>query len=66
MPKKIQKKLFFSEIIASELVSLNCPTDEEDTFLSAANVLTSSSKILHVNKRDFLELNLLGSDWWIW
>ena len=62
MPKKIQKKLFFSEITASELVSLNCPIDEEDTFLSAANVLTSSSKILHVNKRDFLELNLLGSD----
>ena len=30
------------------------------------NVLTSSCKILHVNKRDFCQLNWLGSDQWIW
>ena len=35
-------------------------------FSSAANVLTSSPKILHVNKRDFFQLNWLCSDQWIW
>ena len=35
-------------------------------FSSAANVLTSSPKIFHVNKRDFFQLNWLGSDQWIW
>ena len=35
-------------------------------FSSAANVLTSSRKILHVNKRDFFELNFLGIDPWLW
>ena len=32
MQQKIPKKFFVSEIIASELVSLNCPYDEQDTF----------------------------------
>ena len=32
----------------------------------AANVLTSSTKILRVNKKDFLELSWLGSDQRIW
>ena len=31
-------------------------------FSSEANVLTSSPKILHVNKRDFFLLNFLGGD----
>ena len=35
-------------------------------FSSAANVLRSSPKILHVNKRDLFQLTWLGSDWWIW
>ena len=35
-------------------------------FSSGANVLTSTLKILHVNKRDFFQLNWLGSDQWIW
>ena len=35
-------------------------------FSSAANVLTSSPKIWHVNSRHFFQLNLLGSDQWIW
>ena len=30
-------------------------------FSSATNVLTSSPKILHVNKRDFFQLNWIGS-----
>ena len=35
-------------------------------FLYAANVVTSSPKICHVNKRDSFQLNFLGSDRWIW
>ena len=35
-------------------------------FSSAANVLTNSPKIWHINKRDFLEHNFLASDHWIW
>ena len=35
-------------------------------FSSAANVLRSSLKISHVAKRDFLQLNFLGSNRWIW
>ena len=35
-------------------------------FSSLANVLTSSPKICHVNKRDFFENNFVGSDQWIW
>ena len=33
---------------------------------SAANVLTSSPKILHVNKKDCFQTNFLGGDWGIW
>ena len=32
---------------------------------SASNVLTSTPKIWHVSKRDFFQLNWLGSDHWI-
>ena len=32
MHHKIEKKYFVSEIIASELVSLNFPYEEQDTF----------------------------------
>ena len=35
-------------------------------FSSVANVLTSSPKNMHVNQRDFFQLNWLGSDQWIW
>ena len=35
-------------------------------FSSPGNVLTSSPQILHVNKRDFFQLNWFGSDEWIW
>ena len=34
-------------------------------FESEANELTSSPKIWHVQKRDFLQLNWLGSDQWL-
>ena len=32
MQQKTQKRFFVSEKIASELVSLNCPYEEQDTF----------------------------------
>ena len=35
-------------------------------FSLAANVVTSSRKIWHVNKRDVFKLNWLESDEWIW
>ena len=35
-------------------------------FSLAANGLTSSPKIWHVNKWDFFQLNWLGSDQWVW
>ena len=35
-------------------------------FSSAANLLRSSPKIWHANKRDLFQLNFLCSDWWIW
>ena len=35
-------------------------------FSSAVNVLRSSPKIWHVNKREFFQLNLFGSGRWIW
>ena len=35
-------------------------------FSLVGNVLTTSHKILQVNKRDFFQLNWLGSDRWIW
>ena len=35
-------------------------------FSSVAYVLTSSTKISHVNNRDFFQLHLLGSDQSIW
>ena len=35
-------------------------------FSSGGNVLKSSCKIFHVNKRDFFQLTLLGSDQLIW
>ena len=33
MTQKMQKNVFISERIASEFVSLNCPYEEQDTFL---------------------------------
>ena len=32
MQQKIDKKFFVSQIIASELPSFNCPSEEQDTF----------------------------------
>ena len=32
MQQKLEKKFFVSQIIATQLVSLNCPYQEQDTF----------------------------------
>ena len=61
MQQKVQKKLV-SEIIASELVSLDSFYLKTGYFSSTPNVLTSSPKIYYVNKRKFFEHNFLASD----
>ena len=61
MQKKVKKKFFLSDIIASELIALNCQIRRE-YLSSVVNVLTNSRKILHITKRDFFQLNFLHSD----
>ena len=63
--KKLRKSLcFWDNSIWIGIVKL-CLLRRE-YFSSAGNVLTSSPKIWHVKKRDFFQLNWLGSDQWIW
>ena len=62
MYQKIQEEFFVSEIITSELVSLKFSVLTTRYLSSAANLLTSSPKLWHVNKRHFLQLNCLASD----
>ena len=59
MQKKIQKKFFVWETIASEFVSLTRPYEEQQP--SAAIVFKSSPKTWHVNKRGFFQINFLDS-----
>ena len=61
MQKKVKKKFFLSDIIASELIALNCQIRRE-YLSSVVNVLTNSRKILHITKRGFFQLNFLHSD----
>ena len=62
--KNWEKKFCFSDnSIWIGIVKL--PLLRTRYFSSAVNVLTCSPKILHVNKRDFFQLNCLGSDQWI-
>ena len=56
MREEIQKNFFLFEIIASELVSLNCLL-RRGYFSSADNVLTRSPKICQVNKADSFQRN---------
>ena len=56
------EKFSVAQIIASELEWLNCPYEEQDIFVSTANVLTRSPKILNVNKRDVSKHNFLVSE----
>ena len=59
MQKKIQKKFFVWETIASEFVSLTRPYEEQQP--SAAIVFKSSPKTWHVNQSNFFKLNCLDS-----
>ena len=52
MQKKNEKRFFLSEIITSELVSLNCPYEEQDIFRQQPPV----------TKRDFFKLNFFFCD----
>ena len=62
MQHKIQKKGFFflDNCILIDIIKLSWLRTEY--FPSQANVFTSSTKILHVNKRNFFQLNWFGSD----
>ena len=60
--QKCSTKLNF-EIIWTYIVQLSLLRTRYVSL--AANVLTSSAKIRHVNKRDVFQLNWLGSDRWV-
>ena len=53
MLRETAEKSFFSETITSELVFVKLSLLGTGYFSSAADVLTSSPKIWHVNNRDF-------------
>ena len=64
MQPEIEKKIFFwDNCIWIGIVKLSLLRTGE--FSSAANVLTGSPKIFHVNKRDFFQGNSLGKDQWV-
>ena len=63
--KKFRKSFcFWDNCIWIGIVKLSLLRREYFSF--AANMLRSSPKILHVNRRDFFQLNWLGSDQWVW
>ena len=65
MQPEIEKKLFFfwNNWIGIGILKLSLL--RTGGFSSAANVLTDSPKIFHVNKRDFFQGNSLGKDQWV-
>ena len=63
--KKLRKSFFFRDnTIWTGIVKFSLL--RTGYFSSAANVLTSSSKMWHVNKRKVFQLNQFASDQWIW
>ena len=62
MQHKIEKKFFLCEIITSQFFIVKFSLVRTGYLLSAANVLTSSPKIWHVNQRIFSHVNCLGGD----
>ena len=65
MQKKIDKK-YFSFWDNCVCIGINkLSVIRTGHFSSRAYVLTTTPKILHVNKRDFFQLNRLDSDQWI-
>ena len=63
MQKKIQKKFFVSERIAS---CNELPLLRREYLSSAVSGLNNSPKILHITKREFFQLNCLHTDQYIW
>ena len=62
MHKKILKKFFLFETIASELVALNCLYSEEDTCHRHSVCQERILRFLHVTNRDFFQVNCVHSD----
>ena len=63
--KKLRKSFFFRDnTIWTGIVKFSLL--RTGYFSSAANVLTSSPKMWHVNTRNVLQLNQFASDQWIW
>ena len=63
--KKSRKSVFFwDNCISIRIVKFSLL--RTGYFSSVGNMLTSSSKIWHVNRRDVFQLNVLGSDQSIW
>ena len=62
--KKSEKEFFYSDnLIRIGIVKLSL--FRSGYFSSAANVLTSSTMIWHVNRRALFQLNILSSDQWL-
>ena len=66
MEQKISRKCFVSEINSIWIGIVYLSLLRKGYFSLTANVLTSSPKILHVNKLDFCGVSWLGSDQLIW
>ena len=66
MQQKIEKSFFFVSDNCIWIGIVKLFLLRTGFFSSATSVLTSSTEISHVNKRDFLQLNFLGSGQWIW
>ena len=62
MKKKIDKKFFFLEMVASKLAALNCLYEEKNICDRQSICLKSRPKILLITKRDFFEFSCLCSD----
>ena len=60
------EKIFFFSDKCIWIGILKLPLLRTGYFLSAANMLTSSPQIWHVNKRGFFEHNFVASDQLIW
>ena len=64
--KKIQKRLFVFQIIASEFIALKLSLLRRKYLLSAVNVLTNIPQIFHITKKYLFLLNCFHSDQELW
>ena len=66
MQRKIQKKLFIFQIIASEFGFVNLSLLRTEYLSAAFNALRKHAKVLHITMRAFFQLICLHSDQYIW